>query len=97
MELWETAALTEYFYKDFPSRNSQSRPLRGKDKTKPNSQPEIPWDMSLWRRPACQTLWKPLDISSIIAPKVPDLSKALASLSDTTVRRSAIELEDMKP
>ena len=42
----------------------------------------------MWRRPACQTLSKALDISSATARVAPDLLKALAILSDTTVRRS---------
>ena len=42
----------------------------------------------MWRRPACQTLWKALDISSATARASPELFKALAILSDTTVRRS---------
>ena len=35
MELWGTAALTKYSYKDFPSRSNQSRLLRRKDQSKP--------------------------------------------------------------
>ena len=49
------------------------------------------------RRSACQTLSKALDISSATAPVAPDLLKALAILSDTTVRRSAVDREDLKP
>ena len=48
----------------------------------------------MWRRPACQTLSKVLDISSAIARVAPDLLKALAILSDTwyqvTLRHSNI-------
>ena len=51
----------------------------------------------MWRRPACQTLSKALDISSATARVAPDLLKALAILSDTTVRRSAVDQEDLKP
>ena len=43
------------------------------------------------------TLSKALDISSATARVVPDLLKALAFLSDTTVRRSAVDREDIKP
>ena len=53
--------------------------------------------MSLWRRPACQTLSKVLDISSATAQVAPDLLKALAVLSDTTVKRSAVDWKDLKP
>ena len=53
---------------------------------------------SFWRRPACQeTLSKASDISSAAAQVAPDLLKALAILSDTTVRRSTVDLEDVKP
>ena len=40
---------------------------------------------------------KSLDISSTIILVVSDLLKAQAILSDTTVRRSAIDQEDLKP
>ena len=51
----------------------------------------------MWRRPACQTLSKALDISSATARVVPDLWKALAILSETCARRSAVDHEDLKP
>ena len=40
---------------------------------------------------------KALDISSATALVVPDLLKALAILSDPTIRRSAIDQKDLKP
>ena len=40
---------------------------------------------------------KALDISSATAQVVPELLKALAILSDTIVRRSAVDREDLKP
>ena len=40
---------------------------------------------------------KALDISSATARVSPDLLKALAILSDTTVRRSAVDRQDLKP
>ena len=61
-----------------------------KKETRPNTCPEIPEDLKLWRRPACQMLSKALDISSATARVAPDLLKALAILSDTTVRRSPV-------
>ena len=51
----------------------------------------------MWRRPACQILSKALDISSAAAPVAPDLLKALAILSDTTVRGSTVDQVDVKP
>ena len=38
-----------------------------------------------------------MDISGTIARVAPDLLKALAILSDTTVRSSAVDQEDLKP
>ena len=43
------------------------------------------------RRPACQTLSKAFGMSSLTARVVPDLLKALTILSDTSVRRSAVD------
>ena len=40
---------------------------------------------------------KALDISSATARVAQDLLKALVILSDTTVRRSAVDLEGLKP
>ena len=48
-------------------------------------------------RPACQTLSKALDISGATAWVAPDLFYALVIISDTTVRRSAVDQEDLKP
>ena len=44
-----------------------------------------------------QTLSKDLDILSPTAQVVLDLLKALAILSDTTVRISEVDQEDLKP
>ena len=54
-------------------------------------------NISLWRRPACQTLSKALDMSSATIQVAPDLLKALTVLSDTTARRFAVDWEDLKP
>ena len=67
-----------------------------KEEVRPNIWTEIPQDLSLWRRLACQTLLKTLDISSARAEIVPDPFKDLAILSDTTIRRSAVDVEDPK-
>ena len=54
--------------------------------------------MSFWKNPVCQTPQKPLDITiATVIYQVTDLSKALATLSDTTVRRSKVDWEDLKP
>ena len=50
----------------------------------------------MWRRPACQDqLSKSMNISSAIARVAPNLLKALAIPSDTTVRRSTVDKEDL--
>ena len=49
---------------------------------------------SLWRGPACQTPSKALDISSATAQVTPDL---IVILSDTSVRRSAVDQQDLQP
>ena len=51
----------------------------------------------MWRRLACQTLSKALDISSATAWVAPDLLEALSVLSDTTVGKFAVDQEDLKP
>ena len=48
-------------------------------------------------RSACQALSKALDVSSATVRVAPDLLKALAILSDTTVKRSAVHQEVLKP
>ena len=42
-------------------------------------------------------LSKDLDISNAAARIATDLLKAIATLSNTTVRRSAVDREDLKP
>ena len=44
-----------------------------------------------------QTLLNVLDVSSATGRVAPDLLKAVAILSDTTVRRSAIDQGELKP
>ena len=82
---------------NFPSRTIQSHLLLRKKEIRLNIQSEIPKDLSLWRRPACQILPKTLDISSASAWVAPYLVKSQAILSDKTVRRSAVKQEDLKP
>ena len=45
-------------------------------------------------RPVCQTL---KDKPSVAAQVAPDRLEPLAILSDTTVRKSAVDREDLKP
>ena len=51
----------------------------------------------MWSRPECQTLSKALGISSATARVAPGLLKALEILSDTSVKRSAVDQEDLRP
>ena len=48
------------------------------------------------RRPAYQILLKAMDISSATARVAADLLKAIAVISDTTVRKSAVDKKDLK-
>ena len=80
-----------------PSRTTQSCLLLRKEEIRPNIWPEIPSDLSLWRRTPWQKLSKSLDISSVIAQVPPDLLKILAILSNTTIRISAVYQEDLEP
>ena len=66
MEPWGTPALTGYSREGFPTRTTQNRVLLKEEEIGLNIWPEIPQDLNLWRRQACQTLSKALDISSAI-------------------------------
>ena len=96
-EPWKTPVVTGYSCEDFPSRTTQYCLLLRKNKIRVNNWPEIPEDLILWTRPVCQTLSKVLDISSTRAWVAPDLLKVLTILSAATVRRTAIDQEDLKP
>ena len=89
--IWGRTVLTGYSCKSVPSRTIWSFLLPRNDKIWLKTWPKISLDLSLWRRPAYQTLSTTFNISSAMAPVV------LAVLSDTTIRRSAVELEDVKP
>ena len=95
MEPWGFPALTGSLCEGFPPRTNQSRLLLRREEIRENIWYEIPKDLSLWRRPACQTLSKALGISTATDWVASDLPKALAILSDTTLR-SAIDQGDLK-
>ena len=97
MEPWGNPALTACSCEEFPSRTTRSHLLLRNEEIRPNIWPEIPWDLSLWRRPTCQSLSKALDISSARTRVVPNLLKSLTIISEMTVRRSAVGWEDLKP
>ena len=92
-----TPVLTGYSSENFPLRTTWSC-LTEKRR---NMAKYLTWNslkgLSLWKRSACQTMSKALNISSATAQAASDLLKALAILSDTTVRRSAVDPEDLKP
>ena len=88
---------TGYSCKDFPFRTTWNRLLLRKDEIKPGNWPEIPLSLSFRRTSSCQTLLKALDISIAAAKEAPNLLKSLSILSDATVRRFAIDREDLKP
>ena len=82
---------------DILVKTSHSNPLEAVCYSKKKKWGKNIWPESLWKRPAGQTLSKALDISSATAQVAPNLLKALAILSDTTVRRSAVDREDLNP
>ena len=51
----------------------------------------------LWKKTACQTILKALDISRATAWLAPYLLKALVILPDATIRVSSAYWEDLKP
>ena len=97
MDPWGTSVLPGYSCDDFPSRTTRSSLVLRKEEIRQNIWPEVWQDVALWGRPVCQTLTKILDISSAKAGVAPELLKSLAILSDITVRRSAVDREDLKP
>ena len=69
-----------------------------KKSSRPKIQPEILLILNLWRKSGCWTLSKALDISSAKAQAqvAPKRLQALAILSNTTIKQSAVEQEDLK-
>ena len=83
MEPWETPALIGNSFEDFPSRTTQSS-LTEKRRNKVKY---LTWNskrLKFVKKPTCQTLSKVLDITS-------------ATAWGTTVRRSIVDQEDLKP
>ena len=80
MEPWETPAWTRYLCTDFPSSTTQSCLLMTNDEINqiPDLKYEMSWnvsniyDLSLWKRPACQILSKVLDILNVTARVAPE-------------------------
>ena len=97
MNPWGTPVLTQYPCEDFLSTTTRSLPLLRKEEIKPHVWLGISKDLRLLRRWACQTLSKALDIASATVQVAPHQLKSLTILSDTTVRRFAVDQEDLKP
>ena len=95
---WGTPALTGYSCEDFPSKTTRSRLLlKRRNKTKYLTWKSIRLRFVKKTSIPHSAMSKALDIWSATARVAADLLKALAILSDTTVRRSAIDREDLKP
>ena len=96
MEPWGTLALTGCSYEDFPSRTTRSRPLLRKgEKAKYPTLNSI--RLKFVKKTRHSNPSKAFDISIAAARVAPNLLKALTILSDTAVRRSAVDREDLKP
>ena len=96
MEPWGTPTLAGCSYENFPSRNSKTSIT----KKRWNKAKYLTWNskrLKFVKKTACQTLLKDLDISNVKDRVGPDLWKGLTILSDTTVKRSAVDREDLKP
>ena len=93
MQPWGTPALSGYSCEDF---TTPPRTTRRKKELRPDIWPEIPSDLKFVKKTTCETLPEVLDISSATAEVAPHLLKALSILSDTTVRRSAVDWEELK-
>ena len=80
-----------------PAKNSHPKPpevvfSQKNNEITPKIRPEIQYEWSFQRRPACKTLSKALDISIATAPVAVNLSEALAILSDSAVKREVLKL-----
>ena len=96
MEPWATQELTGYSCWGFPSGNTWSRAFVRKDEIKTNTEPEIPW-LTFVKTTSILNLLESLGYTSTTAWVASDLLKAIGILSYTTVRRSVVDREDLKP
>lgn len=80
------------FLQGFPIRN-HSKPLLKKDKISPNTWHKLIYDLNLWKRPACQTLSKTFEISSVTKRVAPNVSNARANISDKIVVRFSVDIK----
>ena len=90
MEPWLTPALVGYSCEVLPKLSiTEKRRIKAKYLT---------WYIRLkFAKKTCMSNPLALEMSSVTAQVAPDLLKASSSLSDKTVRRSAVDWEDLKP
>ena len=74
-EALRNSSINWIFCEDFPSKTTRNHLLLRQEQLRPNIWLEIPHDLSLWRRPACQTY-----------PKSLGYIKCYSSSSPTTVK-----------
>ena len=90
MKAWRTPALTGYSCEDFSSRTTYSLYINEKRRNKAIYLISNYVRLRLVGK-ASIPLSKAMDILSVTVLEGPDLLKALAVLSDTTFRRSAVD------
>ena len=97
MDPWGTPTFTGYSYEDFPSRTTQSRLLLRKEEIRPNIWPQIPSDLSFVKKTSTSNSVKTLGYIKCYSSISPSLVKSPSnSIRYTTVRRSAVDREDLK-
>ena len=79
------SSINRIFLWRLPIQSHSKQSITEKDKIKPNICPEIPLDLRLWRRLACETLRKVLYILTVIARVDPDLLEVLSTVGTSTV------------
>ena len=88
--------INEIILRTLPIQNHLKLSVTEKRWIKSNIEPEIPYDLSFWRRPTCHTQSKAVDIWIGIAWVSPGLSKTNNSISNNFVRRYEVDWRDPK-
>ena len=86
-----------YFCEDFPYRTPPKPSITEKRQNKAKYLTWNPQDLSLWRKPAYQILSKTWISCATARGVASELIKALTILSDTAIKRSAVDRKDLKP
>ena len=92
-----TPSLTGYSCEDFASRTTRSRLLLRKEEISQISDQKFHKVYFCEEDQHAKLYRKALDVSRATARVAPDLLKALTILSVTTLRRPAVDREDVKP